>query len=774
MTHPLLTRFEQLNGRHVTLPELKNFLARVQGELDNHSHGPAASALENVRKRLANAIQKATPYFANAQPGDQFKVVLSGRKPKATQKPAAGDDVSDLLYGLPTSGEPEKGLGFTQEGQFKIYDMVTNMVQETMKKDGLFWRKKWDAGGAYHARSFPALRYYNGANWILLTMMANLNFGYSSPYFLTFKAIKEAGGKLREKAEGWPVVYYNRVYKLNGKSISEQQFNNLPKDEQKKVVQIPFIQYYRVFNGEDVTGIDLPKTKHQEAILSKPEPEAIASCEHIVANMPNRPDIDHGHRTAHYLPGSDKIDMPDKRAFTDMQSYYSTLFHELVHSTGHKTRLNRDLTGAHDDSKEYFFEELVAELGASYLCAHAGILYHTLKDSANYVKHYTEELQKIMKDDKKFFLKAAAAAQKAADYITNNKFSAQQPEKVKQKKISEAKRDFDDIKSKLKDPDQFQREFDESGLNHYQFLQVVAFTGSWAQAQKTSVEKLIRIPGIGKALANKIRGKARQRKAVFAKLEKTKKAWPKKSGVRVDPAVDNFYPTEDEAKKHASQNQTVRQAKDGMWEVINKPVAKPSPIKNLNGIVDAAHLAGINFSVIDLPEPYRTQLHKLHSDSQVMMWGIPGSGKTVYTLKFGQALAELGLPVLYVANEEYGRSTFSEKIRTFNIGHPNLKFAKTLDESVIDQFAVVFLDSINSLGMTLRDWIKFRDRHPGKLFVLIVQSTKDGDFRGGKDWEHEVDIAGEIINRQLVLRKNRLDPDNASKYEQRMTQAAID
>jgi len=162
MTHPLLTRFEQLNGRHVTLPELKNFLARVQGELDNHSHGPAASALENVRKRLANAIQKATPYFANAQPGDQFKVVLSGRKPKATQKPAAGDDVSDLLYGLPTSGEPEKGLGFTQEGQFKIYDMVTNMVQETMKKDGLFWRKKWDAGGAYHARSFPALRYYNG------------------------------------------------------------------------------------------------------------------------------------------------------------------------------------------------------------------------------------------------------------------------------------------------------------------------------------------------------------------------------------------------------------------------------------------------------------------------------------------------------------------------------------------------------------------------------------------------------------------------------------
>lgn len=411
MTHPLLTRFEQLNGRHVTLPELKNFLARVQGELDNHSHGPAASALENVRKRLANAIQKATPYFANAQPGDQFKVVLSGRKPKAAP-----------------------------------------------------------------------------------------------------------------------------------------------------------------------------------------------------------------------------------------------------------------------------------------------------------------------------------------------------------------------------------------------------------QAQKTSVEKLIRIPGIGKALANKIRrskpvmevnhtkprklkmiagvgelntaktkaGKTRQRKAVFAKLEKSKKAWQKKNGVRVDPAVDNFYPTEDEAKNHASGNQTVRQAKDGMWEVINKPVAKPSPIKNLNGIVDAAHLAGINFSVIDLPEPYRTQLHKLHSDSQVMMWGIPGSGKTVYTLKFGQALAELGLPVLYVANEEYGRSTFSEKIRTFNIGHPNLKFAKTLDESVIDQFAVVFLDSINSLGMTLRDWIKFRDRHPGKLFVLIVQSTKDGDFRGGKDWEHEVDIAGEIINRQLVLRKNRLDPDNASKYEQRMTQAAID
>jgi len=201
---------------------------------------------------------------------------------------------------------------------------------------------------------------------------------------------------------------------------------------------------------------------------------------------------------------------------------------------------------------------------------------------------------------------------------------------------------------------------------------------------------------------------------------------------------------------------------------------KRATSNNLNGIVDASALAGMQFRTFELTDRYKREFHKLNSDTQAMIWGSPGHGKTVWALQFAQYLAEkLNLKTLYIADEEFGRSTFSEKIRDFKIGNPNLHFAKRLDESVIDQYDAVFFDSINSIGMSIKDYQKFVDRHPGKLYVLIVQSTKDGDFRGGNDWEHEVDVAGEIRNRQLILHKNRFDKHNPEKMEKLMTENAI-
>ncbi|MCF8255535.1 MAG: DNA repair protein RadA [Bacteroidia bacterium] len=152
-----------------------------------------------------------------------------------------------------------------------------------------------------------------------------------------------------------------------------------------------------------------------------------------------------------------------------------------------------------------------------------------------------------------------------------------------------------------------------------------------------------------------------------------------------------------------------------------------------------------------------------------MVWGQPGNGKTVWLLNFAQYLAEkLKQRVLYIANEEWNRSTLTEKINQFKIGNENLKITKDL-ESVksaglsVNDFDVVFFDSINSLGFDLKQYKKFAEENPGKIYILIVQSTKDGDFRGGKDWEHEVDIAGEIVQRKLELRKNRLDKNFLQK-----------
>lgn len=283
------------------------------------------------------------------------------------------------------------------------------------------------------------------------------------------------------------------------------------------------------------------------------------------------------------------------------------------------------------------------------------------------------------------------------------------------------------------------------------------------------------LKGLGKLNTAKTKAKKEaQRKAVMAKLDQQKKIWPKKNGVRINPDIDTFFPTEDQAKKYAEKSKKkIREAKDGMWEVLkNKTDNEIPPTKNQT--VSASHLAGIAYKTFELTDQYKNDFHKLNSDTQVMIWGTPGSGKTVYLLKFAQYLAEKqNLKVLYVANEEFGRSTFAQKLKEFNIGHNNLSFAKQLTSDLINRYDVIFADSVNSMGMKLADYRALVQNHPGKMFVIIVQSTKDGDFRGGKDWEHEVDIAGEIKNRQLILRKNRLDGDNANKAAQLQKQDAI-
>lgn len=197
-------------------------------------------------------------------------------------------------------------------------------------------------------------------------------------------------------------------------------------------------------------------------------------------------------------------------------------------------------------------------------------------------------------------------------------------------------------------------------------------------------------------------------------------------------------------------------------------------------MVSAQDISNLRFNKIELDGEYKKEFGALFSDTQVMIWGQPGNGKTVWLLKFAQYLAEkLGQRVLYVANEEWNRSTMTEKINQFKIGHALLKISKDLDSLksaglTINDFDVVFFDSINSLGMDLKSYKEFVDKNPGKIYVLIVQSTKDGDFRGGKDWEHEVDIAGEILNRKLELRKNRLDKDFLAKQQAREAKQKAD
>lgn len=188
--------------------------------------------------------------------------------------------------------------------------------------------------------------------------------------------------------------------------------------------------------------------------------------------------------------------------------------------------------------------------------------------------------------------------------------------------------------------------------------------------------------------------------------------------------------------------------------IVTKRIKQIS--KNLSGVQ-------YNYREIDLGD-FKKDFHKMFSDTIVQIHGLPGHGKTVYVLKIAQDRASrTGDHVLYVAHEEFGRSTLDLKLKEQNIGHKNLRIRGSLTDADAAWATVIILDSVNSLDLTSKGVKQLTEKFPNKNWILILQSTKDGKFRGDQTWEHLVDIAGEVRDRKLILSKNRLDPDNKDK-----------
>ena len=168
-------------------------------------------------------------------------------------------------------------------------------------------------------------------------------------------------------------------------------------------------RFYFVFNVSQCDGI-----KNIPAPVETPQTKPTKPDE-IIAQMPNRPAIKHSMTQAFYSPREDVIGMPDRERFDSEADYYGTIYHELTHSTGHVSRLNRPtLTESQGfGSDPYCKEELIAEMGAAFLCGQAGIAERTMENSAAYIQNWLEALQ----NDKKLIVQAAAQAQKAADFI---------------------------------------------------------------------------------------------------------------------------------------------------------------------------------------------------------------------------------------------------------------------------------------------------------------------------------------------------------------------
>jgi antirestriction protein ArdC len=286
-----------------------------------------------------------------------------------------------------------------------VYEIVTERIIAQLEDGVAPWRKPWTSKSP---ANLVSQKEYRGLNVLMLGSQ-----GYPSKFWLTFNQANKLGGKIVKGQKGSLVVYWN---------VGEEREVTRPDGSSQK--QTPFLlRYSTVFNLAQTEGIDIPARMLHEERTNNP----IADCEALVEGMPNRPSIGQSDK-AWYAPKSDTVGMPGIGLFHSSAEYYSTLFHELAHSTGHKSRVGREgfENPVHLGSESYSIEELVAECTAAMLCGVAGIDTHTLDNSAAYLQSWITRL----KADSKLIVQAASAAQKAADYIRNTDAKSAENESV--------------------------------------------------------------------------------------------------------------------------------------------------------------------------------------------------------------------------------------------------------------------------------------------------------------------------------------------------------
>jgi Antirestriction protein len=288
-----------------------------------------------------------------------------------------------------------------------IYAEITDYVIAALEKGDILWNKPWHSYGL--PRNITGETAYRGWNAFLLNFVC-LCKQYETPYFITFLQAQKLGGTIRKGQKGYRIIYMAPVPSRYMSRKVRDEATGIEK-EVPQMIRVP--KMHTVFNIAQTEGIDFTIDKPQQ----RTDVQKIEACEQIIAAMPKRPPITHKGDQAYYLPSLDEVFMPDQSLFHHDEGYYSTLFHELAHSTGHRSRLNREELMQSDGfgGNNYSKEELTAELTAAYLCGITGIRQKTIDNSAAYIKGWLRKLR----GDKKFFLNAASQARAASEFMLN-------------------------------------------------------------------------------------------------------------------------------------------------------------------------------------------------------------------------------------------------------------------------------------------------------------------------------------------------------------------
>jgi antirestriction protein ArdC len=275
-----------------------------------------------------------------------------------------------------------------------IYQTMTDRIMSQLAAGVVPWRKTWTAG---LPKSLTTRKEYRGVNILVLGFAE-----FTSRYWVTYRQALQLGGHVRKGERATPVIYWKW---RTAEDLKRLEVNT---GRQNLAPCYPFTS--AVFNLDQVEGVARP----QDDVPAQPNGR-FESAEQLINAMPNKPEIVHGAtREPVYYPDMDRVALPHIGQFENADEYYAALFHELAHSTGHVKRLNRGEEAQGDRLERYSFEELVAEFAAAFLCACVGI---NNPDKVGRQADYIDGWSKIFQKDTRIIVRAASAAQRAADYI---------------------------------------------------------------------------------------------------------------------------------------------------------------------------------------------------------------------------------------------------------------------------------------------------------------------------------------------------------------------
>ncbi|WP_158728641.1 zincin-like metallopeptidase domain-containing protein [Flavobacterium sp. I-STPA6A] len=683
----IANEFNALNGMIVHRKDLEKLLEKAERERHTIISKRVIKVLEAFADdtfliEIKNLVE---PYGLNGVDIDGNRSLLDGLE--------FIPETKDIGLGKPVSPN-------------EIYDMVTtrmiDLIKDANKGD---YKRAWKEEGYLIPYNFISKKAYRGVNVFMLSPMFGL---LDNPYYLTFNQIQEKGGKIKKGSHAHKVVYFSTLNKEYSDAEIEKlntviTDNKLEKGDEKTIF---FLKYYNVFNGADIEGIDfdLDNFSLQGKVVNNEvetgDNETIDIAEAIVKNYPKtQPEIKFEGSKAFYSPSQDLVSMPNISRFKTSQDFYRTYFHELSHSTGHEKRLKRDLNNQFGD-KGYAFEELIAEFGAVFLSAQAGIMFYTNKNHAGYLKGWNEVLLPNLENDNRFLMKASSQAQKSADFIL-------QPDK---------NGDFlfmKDAKKKL-------------------------------EVDKTT-KKMTKKP-------------VKKQTSGILTLKSTKsKIKVPTEPVKIDK--NGQYALLGAAKNglNAPATHTKKIAKEKL-RVTRKVIRKENLPKN--GNLDKNSLA---YKMANKPKDmpkfkiedkdisrFLGGLERKNKESVVIsLTGGQGSMKTRMCFQFMNAFAQ-NYKVGHASIEEHPDSgVYYDKAEQYlnekamrNIEAPEIKNISEI-EILIKKNDVIVIDSFTKMQEMEKGFEidkDLRKKYDGKLFIVIFQQTTDGKMRGGSKSQFDADI----------------------------------